>query len=90
MQLRPVTFVLAMALVGSGASAEVVRVADLNTRQIRALDRDRTVVFLQGGLQRTRNFSGRVASEDWLFRKVYRRDASGWRVISYHAWESPR
>lgn len=31
-------------------SAQVVRVADLNTRQIRALDRERTVVFLQGGM----------------------------------------
>jgi creatinine amidohydrolase len=39
-----------MVLVGSGASAGVVRVGDLNTRQIRALDRNRTVVFLQGGM----------------------------------------
>ena len=30
--------------------AKVVRVGDLNTRQIRALDRDKTVVFLQGGM----------------------------------------
>ena len=30
--------------------AQVVRVADLNTRQIRALDRNKTVVFLQGGM----------------------------------------
>jgi creatinine amidohydrolase len=50
MQLRPVVLLLAMTLAGSGASAEVVRVGDLNTRQIRALDRDRTVVFLQGGM----------------------------------------
>ena len=42
--------VLALTLVGSGASAEVVRVGDLNTRQIRALDRDKTVVLLQGGM----------------------------------------
>ena len=41
---------LAMVLAGSNASADVVRVGDLNTRQIRALDRDRTVVFLQGGM----------------------------------------
>jgi ketosteroid isomerase-like protein len=46
------------------------------------------LAVVTGRLQRTRNFSGRVASEDWQFRKVYRRDASGWRVISYHAWES--
>ena len=48
------------------------------------------VAVVTGRLQRTRNFSGRVASEDWQFRKVYRRDASGWRVISYHAWEAPQ
>ena len=39
-----------MVLIASGASAEVLRVGDLNTRQIRALDRNRTVVFLQGGM----------------------------------------
>lgn len=50
MQPRALVFVLAMTLIGSAASAEVVRVGDLNTRQIRALDRDRTVVFLQGGM----------------------------------------
>ena len=50
MPIRPFVFALGLALVGSVASAEVVRVGDLNTRQIRALDRDRTVVFLQGGM----------------------------------------
>ena len=48
------------------------------------------LAVVTGRLQRTRNFSGRVASEDWQFRKVYRRDGSGWRVISYHAWELPK
>lgn len=33
-----------------GLPAQVLRVADLNTRQIRALDRTRTVVVLQGGM----------------------------------------
>jgi hypothetical protein len=47
---RQVVVFLAMVLAGSVASAEVVRVGDLNTRQIRALDRNRTVVFLQGGM----------------------------------------
>jgi hypothetical protein len=37
-----------IVLLASAASAQVVRVGDLNTRQIRALDRERTVVFLQG------------------------------------------
>jgi ketosteroid isomerase-like protein len=48
------------------------------------------LAVVTGRLQRTRNIGGRVASDDWQFRKVYRRDASGWRVISYHAWESPK
>ena len=48
------------------------------------------LAVVTGRLQRTRNFGGRVAPEDWQFRKVYRRDASGWRVISYHAWEPPQ
>jgi hypothetical protein len=48
MQLRHVVLFLATVLVGSGASAEAVRVGDLGTRQIRALDRNRTVVFLPG------------------------------------------
>ena len=45
------------------------------------------LAVVTGRLQRTR--SG-LATEDWLFRKVYRRDASGWRVITYHAWEPPK
>src|SRR5688572_16284851 len=39
-----------LSLSALSASAQVVRVADLNTRQIRALDRNKTVVFLQGGM----------------------------------------
>jgi ketosteroid isomerase-like protein len=48
------------------------------------------LAIVTGRLQRTRNFSGRVASDDWQFRKVYRRDGAGWRVISYHAWPSAK
>jgi creatinine amidohydrolase/Fe(II)-dependent formamide hydrolase-like protein/ketosteroid isomerase-like protein len=48
------------------------------------------VAVVTGRLQRTRSFGGRAASEDWQFRKVYRRDAAGWRVIGYHAWEPPK
>src|SRR5688500_19046875 len=50
MHFRPLAFVVAMVFVGSMASAQVVRVGDLNTRQIRALDREKTVVFLEGGM----------------------------------------
>ena len=41
-------FVLCVA--SAAASAQVVRLADLNTRQIQALNRQKTVVFLQGGM----------------------------------------
>ena len=50
MQLQPGVLILAAVLIASNASAEVLKVGDLNTRQIRALDRDKTVVFLQGGM----------------------------------------
>ena len=42
-------FALALCL-ARPLSSQVVRVGDLNTRQIRALDRNRTVVVLQGGM----------------------------------------
>ena len=40
----------ALSLFASAASAQVVQVGDLNTQQIAALDRAKTVVFLQGGM----------------------------------------
>ena len=46
------------------------------------------IAIVTGRLHRTRTGAGAVA-DNWNFRKVYRRDASGWRVISYHAWEPP-
>lgn len=50
MQIRPTIIALAVLFAGPVASAQVVRIGDLNTEQIRALDRDRTVVILQGGM----------------------------------------
>ena len=44
------------------------------------------VAVVTGRLQRARN----SVADDWHFRKVYRRDASGWRVISYQASEPPK
>ena len=56
------------------------------------------LAVVTGRLQRTRNVgpstslrpAGGPVSEEWRFRKVYRRDASGWRVICYHGWEPPK
>lgn len=40
----------ALALTAATLPAQVVNIADLNTRQIQALDRSKTVVLLQGGM----------------------------------------
>jgi hypothetical protein len=38
----------AIAVVPSAASAQVLRLAELTTEQIRALNRDRTIVIMSG------------------------------------------
>ena len=84
-RMRPMGKAEALAMHKSGAAT----FARFETSDIhRRVTGD--VAVVTGRLQRTRDFNGRVAMEDWRFRKVYRRDASGWRVISYHAWEMPR
>src|SRR5262245_16922053 len=50
MKIRLAVAALPFLLVSTFASAQVIHVADLNTREIRALVRDKTVVFLQGGM----------------------------------------
>ena len=40
----------AMTCAASTTDAQVVKIGDLNTQQIRALDRDKTVIILQGGM----------------------------------------
>lgn len=42
--------ILWFLLASTAASAQVLHVGELNTREIRALDREKTVVFLQGGM----------------------------------------
>ena len=71
----------ALAMVkGGGVTFSRVETSDLHPR----VTGDLAVVT--GRLLRTRS----AGADDWHFRKIYRREASGWRVISYHAWESPR
>jgi creatinine amidohydrolase/Fe(II)-dependent formamide hydrolase-like protein len=50
MKTRLAAASLSFLLAATAASAQVLRVGDLNTREISALDRDKTVVFLQGGM----------------------------------------
>jgi hypothetical protein len=42
-----------------------------------------------GRLQRTRIVADRQRADDWRFTKVYARQAGTWRVVSFHASESP-
>jgi creatinine amidohydrolase/Fe(II)-dependent formamide hydrolase-like protein/ketosteroid isomerase-like protein len=84
-RIRPMSKPEALgAIANSAATFARVETSDVHTRVTGDL------ALATGRLQRTRQVSGAAASDDWQFRKVYRRDASGWRVISYHAWESPR
>jgi creatinine amidohydrolase/Fe(II)-dependent formamide hydrolase-like protein len=50
MWLRTIVGVIGLLAAANTVFAQVVRVGDLNTRQIRALDRSRTLVILQGGM----------------------------------------
>src|ERR1700733_5635114 len=42
-----------------------------------------------GHLLRTRTLNGNKVSDDWRFTKVYIREAHQWRVVSFHASDSP-
>src|SRR5476649_952316 len=50
LRLRASVILACAFFLSSALPSQVVHVADLNTRQIRALDRSRTVVILQGGM----------------------------------------
>ena len=42
-----------------------------------------------GRLIRTRVMNGRNMSDDWQFTKVYMKISGRWKVVSFHASESP-
>jgi len=42
-----------------------------------------------GALHRSRDFGGRVATEDWLFTKAYAQIDGHWKVVAYHASTAP-
>lgn len=45
---------------------------------------------VSGRLQRTRSMNGKELSDDWQFTKVYIRQGQQWRVVSFHASDSPQ
>ena len=48
----PVLFLLCRSVRADSAFAQVYKLADMNTRQIQALDRERTVLLIPGGILR--------------------------------------
>ena len=48
-----------------------------------------TTAVVTGRLRRSRDFGGRVATEDWLFTKTYAQVDAQWQVVAYHASEAP-
>lgn len=46
--------------------------------------------IVTGRLHRSRDFAGRVATEDWLFTKTYAEVDGQWKVVAYHASVVPR
>jgi hypothetical protein len=43
-----------------------------------------------GRVQRQRRVGGQLAVDDWHFTKVYVRRDERWRVVAWHASESPK
>jgi len=81
--------VVALALQVVSASAQIHRVAEMNTKQIRALDRDKTVVLLPGGILEQQgpylpSFSDGYVSErvtEALAEAIVARP--GWKVLVF-------
>ena len=48
-----------------------------------------TTAVVTGRLHRSRDFGGRVATENWLFTKTYAQIEGQWQVVAYHASEAP-
>jgi len=58
------------------------------TSQIKVRTYGDTAV-VTGRLQRTRTVAGKETTDDWRFTKVYTRQNGAWRVVSFHASDSP-
>ena len=88
---RRVGWVLACSLfLATAAQAQVLRLADLNTTQLRALDRSKTVVFLLGGMLEEHGpylpaFTDGVLSERLLgdMLKAFADKKPGWTALVF-------
>lgn len=82
--MAPMTKAEALAFARTGR----MRFERYETSQIKVRTYGDTAV-VTGRLQRTRTVDNRQRADDWRFTKVYTRQAGTWRVVSFHASESP-
>ena len=68
---------LCVVAIGFRLPAQVVRVGDLNTQQIRTLDRAKTVVFLQGGMLEEHGPYLPAFTDGYLSERLVREVAQG-------------
>jgi creatinine amidohydrolase len=87
--VKKLTYLLAVIAISSSASAQILELATMNTRQIAALDRQKTVVLIPGGLMEQHgpylpaNADGYMS--DWLTRRLAERlvERNGWTVVIF-------
>jgi ketosteroid isomerase-like protein len=82
--MAPMTKSEALAFARTGR----MRFETYETSQIKIRTYGDTAV-VTGRLQRTRTVANRQRADDWRFTKVYARRAGTWRVVSFHASDSP-
>lgn len=88
--MRQILIIVALALLACGsASAQIYRLAEMNTEQIRALDRHKTVVLLPGGVLEQHgpylpSFTDGYINE-WLTQELAEEIAArpGWSVLVF-------
>ena len=82
--MAPMTKAEALAFARTGR----MRFERYETSQVKVRTYGDTAV-VTGRLQRARTVDNRQRADDWRFTKVYTRQAGTWRVVSFHASESP-
>lgn len=82
--MAPMTKAEALAFARTGR----MRFDTYETSQIKIRTYGDTAV-VTGRLRRTRTVANRQRADDWRFTKVYARQAGTWRVVSFHASDSP-
>jgi creatinine amidohydrolase len=87
--MKKLAFFLSLIVISGSASAQILELANMNTRQIAALDREKTVVLIPGGLMEQHgpylpaNADGYMS--DWLTRRLAERlvERPGWTVVIF-------